>query len=295
MSYKLIKDYVPKSKYSIKCPYYMKPIGITVHNTANDAPAKNEVAYMKNNNNQTSFHVAIDDAEVIQTIPFNRNAWHAGDGGAGKGNRKTIGIEICYSRSGGAKFDKAEENATAYIAKLLKEYGWTTKKVYRHYDWSGKDCPHRTMDKGWKRFLNMIQAELDKLNGKATASSAKAVNEKVAVDGIWGKATTRATQKVLKTAVDGIVSNQLVSCKKYLPAVSETSWDFKTQNYKGGSGMVKAIQKLVGAKADGFCGKNTVTAMQKFLKNKKFYTGAVNGKMTKATVKAWQKYINSRV
>ena len=28
------------SKYSLKCPYEMKPIGIVIHNTANDAPAK---------------------------------------------------------------------------------------------------------------------------------------------------------------------------------------------------------------------------------------------------------------
>uniref|UniRef100_UPI002638245F SH3 domain-containing protein n=1 Tax=Clostridium sp. TaxID=1506 RepID=UPI002638245F len=31
-----------------------------------------------------------------------------------------------------------------------------------------KYCPHRTLDTGWQRFLNMIQAELDILNGKTT-------------------------------------------------------------------------------------------------------------------------------
>ena len=41
---------------------------IVVHNTANDASAQNEVAYMINNKNQVSFHYAIDDQEVVQGI-----------------------------------------------------------------------------------------------------------------------------------------------------------------------------------------------------------------------------------
>lgn len=164
MAYIIKENYVDMSKYSLKCPYEMSPIGITVHNTYNDAAAINEVKYMIGNNNSTSFHVAIDDSNVILAIPFNRNAFHAGDGKNGNGNRKTIGIEICYSKSGGIKFDEAEKNAAAYIAILLKEYGWTIENVYRHKDWSGKYCPHRTMDYGWNRFLDMIQNELNKLN-----------------------------------------------------------------------------------------------------------------------------------
>ena len=170
MAYTIIENYVPASKYALKCPYTMNPIGITVHNTANDASAKNEIAYMVRNDTSTSYHVAVDDVNVILGVPFNRNAWHAGDGN-GNGNRKTIGIEICYSKSGGTKFDNAEKNAAKYIATLLKKYGWTTKNVYRHKDWSGKDCPHRTMANGWTRFVNMIQEELDKLNGKSTTTS----------------------------------------------------------------------------------------------------------------------------
>lgn len=164
MGYVIKKNYISALKYSKKCPYKMTPIGITIHNTASDASAANEVKYMISNNLSTSYHVAIDDKEVILAVPFNRNAWHAGDGN-GKGNRKTIGIEICYSKSGGTRFDQAEKNAAHYVAILLKEYGWTIKDVYKHQDWSGKNCPHRTLDKGWTRFKNMIQEELDILNG----------------------------------------------------------------------------------------------------------------------------------
>ena len=158
--FEIIKQYVPTNKYNIKCPYSMDPIGICVHNTANDASAKSEVNYMIGNNNQVSYHVAIDDQYAVECIPFNRNAWHAGDGGSGQGNRKYISIEICYSKSGGSKFDQAEKNAARYIAMLLKEYGWDISYVKKHQDFSGKYCPHRTLDYGWQRFLDMISAEL---------------------------------------------------------------------------------------------------------------------------------------
>ena len=146
---------VSGSKYNIKCPYQIAADSITVHNTANDATAENEVKYMISNNNQVSFHVAVDDKEAVQGIPLDRNAWHAGDGN-GRGNRNSIAVEICYSKSGGDRFVKAERNAAELIAGMLKERGWGIDRVKKHQDWSGKYCPHRTLDMGWQRFLDMV-------------------------------------------------------------------------------------------------------------------------------------------
>lgn len=151
---------VPPQKYPLKCPHEMAPVGICVHNTANDASAKNEITYMVNNANQTSFHLAVDDIEAWQGIPFNRNGWHAGDGVNGEGNRKYIAIEICYSKSGGEKFDKAEDNAVELIAKLLKDRNWGIEHVKKHQDFSGKYCPHRTLDLGWERFLAKVKKQI---------------------------------------------------------------------------------------------------------------------------------------
>lgn len=160
MAYTFKQIWLPSFKYNIKAPYTMTPQYITVHNTANDASATNEIAYHNRNNNQVSFHVAVDDKEVIQCIPFTRNAWHAGDGN-GTGNRKSIGIEICYSKSGGSRYVAAEENAVLYIAQLLKHYGWNINRVKQHYNWSGKNCPHRIRaEGGWNDFLNRIQKAL---------------------------------------------------------------------------------------------------------------------------------------
>ena len=177
----LVKSLISSDKYGVKCPYKMTPKGICIHNTANDAPAKNEVSYMKSNNNEVSYHIAIDDLEAIQVIPFDRNAWHAGDGGSGQGNRNYIAVEICYSESGGDRFIKAEKRAAKEVAALLKQYGWTINNVKKHQDFSNKYCPHRTLDMGWQRFLNIIQAELNVLNGSSTQTPSSTQNQSIKV------------------------------------------------------------------------------------------------------------------
>lgn len=163
---KIVKMLVDKDKYSLKCPYIMEPEFIVIHNTANNASARNEVSYMIRNSNSTSFHYAIDDKEIVQGIPENRNAWHAGDGRNGKGNRKGLSIEICYSKDGGNKFIKAENNTAKFVAQLLYERGWGIEKVKKHQDFSGKYCPHRTLDMGWKRFLDIVENELNLLKNR---------------------------------------------------------------------------------------------------------------------------------
>ena len=156
----ITKNLVTEGKYGIKCPYTMEPIGITVHNTGNSASADNEIAYMIGNDKEVSYHYAVDEEHAVQGLPLNRNAWHCGDGN-GKGNRKTIAVEICRSTSDDESlFDRAEENAAELIAALCKEYGWTTDDIYTHQHWNGKYCPHKTLDRGWERFLDMVREKL---------------------------------------------------------------------------------------------------------------------------------------
>lgn len=114
------------------------------------------------------------------------------------------------------------------------------------------------------------------------------------VDGSWGPATTRYTQKFLGTTVDGVVSRQPRSNKKFLPNASTSTWEFKVIGYKGGSAMVRALQILIGADADGYFGKQSVIALQKFLQARGFYHGSIDGSMGPETVKAWQRFINSQ-
>lgn len=158
----IVKQMCPEYRYNIKCPYTRVPSRFVVHNTANDAPAGNEVTYMLNRPEEISFHLAIDDKEIRQAIPFDRNAWASGDG-TGTGNMYGIHIEICYSLSGGPKFIQAEKNAAEYIASQLIERGWGLERVTKHQDYDGKYCPHRTLDMGWDRFIKMVSDYMNKM------------------------------------------------------------------------------------------------------------------------------------
>ena len=289
MALKVTRMLVPQNKYSKKCPFKMTPKGICVHNTANKASALSEASYMIRNNNAVSFHVAIDDYQAVECIPENRNAFHAGDGRNGNGNRNYYAVEICYSTGDSAKFTQSEKNAAYYIACKLKEHGWGIDKVKKHQDFSGKYCPHKTLDLGWERFLNLIRNNLK--------HSTETENSYIYPDGNWGEKTTRITQKVLGTTVDGIVSRQPKVNRTFLPSAFTSSWMFyiNSSNYKNGSAMIKALQELIGAKADGWFGKESVKAMQNFLRAKGLFDGVVDGIMGPKTVRVWQQYINSRL
>ncbi len=152
----IVKRICPESRYWLKCPFGRTATRVVIHNTGNDAPAENEVSYMINRDDEISFHYAVDDWKAVQGLPEDRNAWASGDG-MGKGNMEGIHIEICYSKSGGGRFDKAEDNAAQLTAEILRRYSWGLDKVTKHQDYDGKRCPHRTLDLGWDRFLKMVE------------------------------------------------------------------------------------------------------------------------------------------
>ncbi|MBU8803433.1 N-acetylmuramoyl-L-alanine amidase family protein [Bacillus subtilis] len=230
---------VPSSKYSIKCPYAMTAEYITFHNTANDASANNEISYMRNNNATVSYHFAVDDEEVVQGLPTNRNAWHCGDGEHGTGNRKSIGVEVCYSKSGGERYRKAEALAIKFIAQLLKERGWGVDRVKKHQDWSGKYCPHRVLDEGrWNAVKAAIAAELKALGGNTSSSSSKPPTKVIKTNGSYVKNTVIADSLNVRTQRNANSSIVLTlpkgSTVQYQKGSTQNGWGYiKYTNSKG--------------------------------------------------------------
>lgn len=152
---------IPSERYGIKAPYAMRPEGLTIHETDNNASAYNEIYYMgfnpSNFNNQVSFHFAVDEKEAVQGVPLDRNTWHAGDGGNGFGNRKTIAIEICrnYRTNDLTNYRAAKVNAEILTGWLMFIYGFGVNDLYRHYDHSGKNCPRVIQaENDWNGFKN---------------------------------------------------------------------------------------------------------------------------------------------
>lgn len=178
MAYTLTSNWLPANKYALKSPYYMTPEGIVVHNNAGKASAADEVAYMINNNIETSFHVGIDESYVVEAIPFNRNAFHAGDGiGVTSANRCLIGIEICRSMDySDDKYDRAESNAVEYIAQVCLQMGWDSGYLHQHNWYSNTTCPHR-LKAHWEQFKRRVDVRINELKPEAEQTSPPKKNE----------------------------------------------------------------------------------------------------------------------
>ena len=118
---------VPKGNENIRPGYAMNPKYITIHETDNynvGANARNHAIYLYNQATGTedrsaSWHFTVDDKEIYQHLPLNENAWHAGDGAEGTGNRESIAIEIAVNEDG--DYNKAVENARKLAAYLMGE------------------------------------------------------------------------------------------------------------------------------------------------------------------------------
>ncbi|WP_237163533.1 N-acetylmuramoyl-L-alanine amidase [Paenibacillus sp. BIHB 4019] len=107
------------------------------------------------------------------------NAWHSGDGSkATSGNRASIGIEICES----GNYSKVLDNAVELVADMLKQRGWGVERLRRHYDWSGKICPHLMYDggkwTGWTTFKNRVAVKLQEVEPEMKAENANAIIKK---------------------------------------------------------------------------------------------------------------------
>ncbi|PAE66174.1 N-acetylmuramoyl-L-alanine amidase [Bacillus subtilis] len=272
MAIKVVKNLVSKSKYGLKCPNPMKAEYITIHNTANDASAANEISYMKNNSSSTSFHFAVDDKQVIQGIPTNRNAWHTGDGTNGTGNRKSIGVEICYSKSGGARYKAAEKLAIKFVAQLLKERGWGIDRVRKHQDWNGKYCPHRILSEGrWNQVKAAIEKELKALGGE-TSSSKVSVAKKKTTNSSSKKTSYALPSGIFKVKSPMMRGEKVTQIQKALAALY--FYPDKGAKNNGIDGVygpktadaIRRFQSMYGLTQDGIYGPKTKAKLEALLK-----------------------------
>ena len=123
-------------------------------------------------------------------------------------------------------------------------------------------------------------------NTSSSTPTAQTKADPLVIDGKWGQKLTLRLQAIFGTVQDGVVSYQR---EKYRQLGCYTGWQWVT-NPSGASDLIKAIQRLVGAKVDGWIGPKTIRAMQK-------YWGTVqDGKISAVSdlVKAMQRWANSQ-
>lgn len=166
-------DLIDKSLYPYKCPYLInKPQAIIIHNAATPSgTAKALNNALHNSKEYKSWHFSVDDKDVIESLPLNRNAFATGDGAYGLGNRTGIHIEIAKDNDNDSKEEwlKARDNGAKLAAELLHHYGWGIDNLKKHQDYkmtdgSYKYCPHKILDEGWGDFKFLVAQYLDQLN-----------------------------------------------------------------------------------------------------------------------------------
>lgn len=209
------------------------------------------------------------DGKIYRLRPENKVGAHASGS-----NSDSLGI--CFEGDFmSEKMGEKQRKAGAELVSYLKsKYG--ISKVQKHKDVCSTDCPGK----------NFPFSEIAKTGTSTSASTSKpssSSSSDVTVDGWIGVKTNKKAQKYFGTSVDGVMSNQDASLKKYFPRI-----DSKAINYNGGNGsnLVAAMQRLFGVKDDGFMGPKTIKAMQKFL------GVAQDGILGQNTASAWQRWLN---
>lgn len=187
-------DLIDKDLYPYKCPYLINLKDIVIHNAATpNGTAKALNRALHNSKEYKSWHFSVDDKDIIQSLPLNRNAFATGDGAYGLGNRTGIHIEIAKDNDTDSEeeWKKARDNGARLAAELLYKYGWNIDRLKKHQDYkmtSGnyKYCPHKILDEGWDDFKSLVSQYLDELSNpkKDDSNDTSDSNDKINFDGI---------------------------------------------------------------------------------------------------------------
>ena len=111
----------------------------------------------KTHETSASSHYIIGlNGEIIRCVPDEEVAFHSGDYAM---NRKSIGIENCHPDSSGKFNDKTYNSLIELCRELCRKYGIPISNVIRHYDVTGKDCPHYYVQNpsAWEKLKNDIE------------------------------------------------------------------------------------------------------------------------------------------
>ena len=96
-----------------------------------------------------SAHFIIQGVVVWQCWPLDKVCWHCGNL---EGNRSSIAIEVVPCTVAG----EFSLQSIATLKALLDDL-FPGLPLYRHYDWSGKDCPRYYVDEDrWKSLKALL-------------------------------------------------------------------------------------------------------------------------------------------
>lgn len=268
---------------------------ITIHHCAGVLSLETIGNIFSSGAREASANYGIDsEGRVGQYVYEENRAWTSSNG---PNDRRAVTIEVSNSSTGGQwpVSDKALE-ATINLCvdicrrngiKALNYTGDTTGNMTMHCWFAATACPGPYL-KG--KFPYIAQEVNKRLKGDTPTPVVK----KLDVDGLFGELSTTAMQKWLGTYPDGIISDQLDYLKKHWTNLISVEYG------DGGSPMVKTFQaylnKQINAKleADGYLGPATIKAWQKWL-NTKGNKLEVDGYFGTLSAKAMQTFLNTTI
>lgn len=243
----IIKMLTKKNCY----PGQNKPAYVVIHETDNwskGADAKAHATAMKNGNLAGTVHYYVDSKSIYQTLDHKDGAWAVGDGGGKYGitNRNSINIEICVNPE--TDYYKAVDKAEQLAASLLKQYGWGTDHLKRHYDASRKHCPRRIIDEGlWEQFKEKTK---EYIGGSASAEN----NKPTGGDYMFKPATVRKGDK----NTSALLLQEILRARGFK---GKDKKELKL-DWEAGENTIYALKEYQKSRkgvleADGICGTNT--------------------------------------
>lgn len=142
----------------------LNPVGLVIHDTDNPgATAQNNRDYFSRVYVAASAHYFVDWNNIIQTIPENEVAWHAGP----TANHRYLSIEMCEPKGHNQEeFNRVYQETVELAADICNRYGWSASNIFSHY-WCSmtfRETDHedpiaflKEYGKSWNDLVNDIQ------------------------------------------------------------------------------------------------------------------------------------------
>ncbi|MFA6808812.1 MAG: cell wall-binding repeat-containing protein, partial [Eubacteriales bacterium] len=150
----------------------LNPVGFVIHSTATPgATAQSIYNYFNSAYRAASAHYTTDWNELVQLIPENEVAWHAGK----TANSRYLSIEMCEPEgTNPQEFQKVWDHTVLLVADACVRYNWDVKtNVFSHYtiSYTYKETDHTDpigflakYNRTWDQLLQAIDAKVKELS-----------------------------------------------------------------------------------------------------------------------------------
>lgn len=274
---------------------------LTPHYMGGNCTIETCASIFKPTSRQASSNYGIgSDGRIGVYVDEDNRAWTSG---SSANDNRAITFE-CANLSDGSLTNACWKSLVKLCADICQRYGY--KGVFycgsasysklpsgymlltMHKWFQSTDCPGPWLSRQFDRLAKEVNDYL----GTGKTPTYKPANNtqggKLDVDGIGGYNTVLDMQHVLRTYQDGVIDGQWRGNQGYFPAITSVTWGGQ------GSPMVMALQRLIGAEADGIWGRETSTKLQGRLIRNGYSCGScgADGIFGSDSMKALQRSLN---